>query len=59
MASNVKSHAGDKQEDWWINPKYIPSEVYGPFLSESQKFNHIFKFAGHDINQLYDMKGDK
>ena len=55
VASNVRSHAGDMQEDWWINPKYIPSEVYGPFLSESQKFNHIFKFAGHDIDRLYDM----
>jgi hypothetical protein len=56
VASNVKSHAGDTQEDWWVHPKYIPRDVYSPFLSESQKFKHIFKFAGYDIDQLYDMK---
>tara|TARA_R100000231_G_scaffold134654_1_gene108421 strand:- start:741 stop:1409 length:669 start_codon:yes stop_codon:yes gene_type:complete len=54
VCSNVKSHAGDSQEDWWVNPKYISREVYGKFMSESQKFNHIFKFAGYDIDKLYD-----
>lgn len=54
VAANVKSHAGDSQEDWWVNEKYISREVYSPFLSESQKFKHIFKFAGYDIDELYD-----
>ena len=56
VASNVKSHAGDVQEDWWVHPKHIPRDVYLPFLSESQKFKHIFKFAGYNIDDLYDMK---
>lgn len=54
ISSNVRSHAGDMQEDWWINPKYISRDTFLPFLSESQKFNHIFKFAGYDIDKLYD-----
>ena len=53
VASNVKSHAGDVQEDWWVNPKFISREIYKSFLSESQKFKHIFKFAGYDIDELY------
>ena len=54
VAADVRSHAGDVQEDWWVHPNHIPSEIYGPFMSESQKFKHIFKFAGYDINKLYD-----
>lgn len=56
VSSNVKSHAGDIQEDWWINPKYISRDVYLPFFSESQKFKYIFKFAGYDIDKLYSKK---
>ena len=55
VCSNVKSHAGDAQEDWWINPKFIDRSSYLKFFSESQKFNHIFKFAGYDIDSLYDV----
>lgn len=58
VASNVRSHAGDEQEDWWINPKYISRDLYLPFVSESQKFSKIFKFANYDIKGLYE-EGDK
>ena len=54
VAADVRSHAGDIQEDWWVHPSHISSELYGPFISESQKFKHIFKFAGYNINKLYD-----
>ena len=54
VASNVCSHAGDQQEDWWINPKYISRDIYLPFVSESQKFSKIFKFCGYDVDLLYD-----
>jgi hypothetical protein len=54
VASNVRSYAGDLQEDWWVNEKHIPRKRYVKFLSESQKFTHIFKFAGYDIDKLYD-----
>ena len=54
VAADVRSHAGDVQEDWWVHPSHIPGELYGPFISESQKFKHIFKFAGYNINKLYD-----
>lgn len=56
VAADVRSHAGDVQEDWWVHPNHISSDLYGPFISESQKFKHIFKFAGYDIEKLYDLQ---
>ena len=53
VAADVRSNAGDMQEDWWIHPKHIPARLFNSFYSESKKFNHIFKFAGYDIDKLY------
>ena len=54
ISSNVKSWAGDVMEDWWINPKYVDSEVYSSFISKGKKYKKIFKEAEYDMNILFD-----